>query len=173
MLVLCSIQLMRGIFLYAIISDAANRLLYATFSVHDSQPYIATGQTRASKSSFFISRLSDLLFENHSRDFIVDLAMPNRALISVLHSPDSKTMALIYTKWLLSCPYQDNGRLWKRCGLLSTSLGIISSLPAEDQETEQAKRRFRKVPYVAELWEGEAHFTPYSSSRHYYYYYYY
>ena len=100
MLVLCSRLADAEIFLYAVISNAANRLLSAAFSVHDSQPYIATGQTTASRSRFFISRLSDLLFQKHSRDFIVDLVMPNRNLISVLHSPDlhRPTVAPTYRK---------------------------------------------------------------------------
>ena len=37
---------------------------------------------------FFISRLSDLLFQKHSRDFIVDLAKPNCALIRDARKPN-------------------------------------------------------------------------------------
>ena len=79
LLVLCSVQLILNIHLYMSISNAFSLLRSAALIVQDSQPYVATDQTKDCMSLLFNCRFKVRSFHRLVNDLAVDLAIPSLA----------------------------------------------------------------------------------------------
>jgi len=81
-----------NILLYMSISNAFRLLRSAALIVKDSQPYVATDQTKDCMSLLFNCRFKERSFHRLVNNLAADLAIPSLAVISVLQSHVSVMM---------------------------------------------------------------------------------
>ena len=79
-------------------------------------------------------RALELRSRGHGLDSRLDTGHKNLGQVSHTYVPLSPSSIIQYrcNSW------EGNGRLWKRCGLPSVTLGLNNPLPAQDNETEMS-----------------------------------